>query len=387
MPKLQILILIQHYLPGTRAGGPVRTTSNLIEWLGDKYDFFILTSDRDLHQAEPYPDVKYGQWQNCGKAQVRYLAPQEQSLKKLKSIINGIEFDFVYLDGIFPTLVIKYLVLQKLRWIPQKPVLQIPRGQLKGSALERKWLKKRLFLLFAKWLRLYQDAYWHASNETEHAEIISEFGKTTPVFVIPNMPIPLTTIPSFQSLPKEQGALRLVFMSRLVAIKNLDMAIQLLARVRGNIQFDIYGSIEDAQYWQQCQNSIQALSHSVRVSYCGTVEFKDVLSTLVNYHALILPTQGENFGQVILEALCAGRPVLISDQTPWNNITENEAGWALPLQQPEAFIVTLQKLVDMAQDEFNRIAQNAANYGKNYIQQSSRVEAMQRMFELVVERQ
>ena len=44
-------------------------------------------------------------------------------------------------------------------------------------------------------------------------------------------------------------------------------------------------------------------------------------------HFLCLPTRGENFGQIIYEAFSYGRPVIISDQTPWLNLRKKEAGW------------------------------------------------------------
>ncbi len=52
-------------------------------------------------------------------------------------------------------------------------------------------------------------------------------------------------------------------------------------------------------------------------------------------HLLFLPTRSENFGHVILEALAAGCPVLLSDRTPWRNLARAGVGWDLPLDRPE----------------------------------------------------
>lgn len=42
-----ILILMGRYLPGYKDGGPVRTIVNLVDILGNEYNFNIMTSDRD----------------------------------------------------------------------------------------------------------------------------------------------------------------------------------------------------------------------------------------------------------------------------------------------------------------------------------------------------
>jgi glycosyltransferase involved in cell wall biosynthesis len=52
---------------------------------------------------------------------------------------------------------------------------------------------------------------------------------------------------------------------------------------------------------------------------------------------LFLPSLGENFGHVIVEALSAGCPILISDRTPWRGLAERGVGWDLPLEDPAGF--------------------------------------------------
>jgi glycosyltransferase involved in cell wall biosynthesis len=46
---------------------------------------------------------------------------------------------------------------------------------------------------------------------------------------------------------------------------------------------------------------------------------------------MVLPTYNENFGYVILEALLAGCPVILSDQPPWRDLEARQVGWTIPL--------------------------------------------------------
>ncbi len=51
--RITILAFIGHYLPGYKAGGPIRTLENMVDALGDEFEFRIVTSDRDLGDGDP----------------------------------------------------------------------------------------------------------------------------------------------------------------------------------------------------------------------------------------------------------------------------------------------------------------------------------------------
>ena len=59
--------------------------------------------------------------------------------------------------------------------------------------------------------------------------------------------------------------------------------------------------------------------------------------SLAKNDLFFFPAHGENYGHVIAEAMAAGCPVLISDQTAWRNLEEKGAGWDLPLDAPGRF--------------------------------------------------
>ena len=69
------------------------------------------------------------------------------------------------------------------------------------------------------------------------------------------------------------------------------------------------------------------LPSNIRVSFKGDVMRDKIFQLFVKYDVFYFPTKGENFGQVIWESLSCGCPVLISDQTPWNNIESHHVGW------------------------------------------------------------
>ena len=70
-----IVLLVGAYLPGYKAGGPIRSIANLMEALGAEFHFRIVTLDRDLRQKSPYPGVVTNRWVRVGHADVMYLRP------------------------------------------------------------------------------------------------------------------------------------------------------------------------------------------------------------------------------------------------------------------------------------------------------------------------
>ena len=74
MSKRKVLVCIGYYLPGFKSGGPVRSMANMVAHLVDDVQFYIVTSDRDLGDDSPYPEVvNDGEWVDVANARVLYL--------------------------------------------------------------------------------------------------------------------------------------------------------------------------------------------------------------------------------------------------------------------------------------------------------------------------
>ena len=383
MTNLNILTFTGFYLPGYKAGGPIRTIANMVDRLGGEFEFKIITADRDLYDIEPYPDIINGGWDKVGKASVRYLSPNNRSWRHFMRLLNSTGYDILYLNSFFsPHFTIKPLLLRFLRLIPDRPLVIAPRGEFSPGALGLKSLKKKVYIASAKLLGLYKNVVWQASSEHEEAAIRHWFGDDIRVNIAPNLP-PLHNVPSVPKLvnSKIKGNLKIIFLSRISRKKNLDKALDMLRGLNGDIQFNIYGPIEDKSYWGRCQKAITGLSKNIKVNYCGSIVHEQVGGEMKKHDLFFFPTLGENFGHVILEALCAGCPVLISDQTPWRNLTEKNIGWDLPLNKPELFSNVLQQCVDMGAEEYAKWTENAQEYGLGMASDERVVEQNRQLFE------
>lgn len=368
--KPVILILLGAYLPGYKAGGPIRSIANLADTFGDDFDFRIVTSDRDHKGKSPYSGVPTHEWVPVGKADVMYLPPRYASLPSIIRIIRRTNPDVLYINSLFsPLYSILPMALRWLRLIRPRMVLLAPRGELSAGALKLKSWKKFPFRKLARLLGLHRSTLWHASTEYEAQDILREFFGSD---VAVAEPLPVRTACDLPDRPtdsglaargrKAAGSLRIAFLSRISPMKNLDGALAMLEGLRGKALFSIYGPVEDGGYWEKCQAAIQRLPAHIRVEYRGEVAHDRVNEVLTSNDLFFLPTHGENYGHVIAEALAAGCPVLISDQTAWRNLEERGVGWDLPLHDPERFRAALQSCIDMEPDAFQEFSNRARQY-------------------------
>jgi glycosyltransferase involved in cell wall biosynthesis len=352
------------YLPGCKGGGPIRSVANLVEHLGGEWRFKVVAADRDFGDATTYAGVITGQWTPVGQSDVYYASLTARPLRQLQDALAGVGDGILYLNSLFnPTFSLGVLLLRRLGRIPSGPVIVAPRGELCPGALQLKAGKKRLCLAVGKALGLFHGILWQATNPKEVADIKAVFGEV-PVLLAPNLPSRSEDVDDPSARPKAPGRLKAAFLSRISRKKNLHYALDLLAQVPGEIDYDIYGPVEDTDYWRDCEALIARLPARVQVRYCGPIAHEQVAPTLRRYHALLLPTLSENFGHVIVEAFQAGCLPIISDQTPWRMLADRQLGWDLPLADPTAFVDTLAQCIAMDQATFNTWSTQARAFSR-----------------------
>lgn len=391
---MTILTFVDYYLPGYKSGGPVRSVSNLVERLGGDFHFVVVTTDRDCGDRHAYPGIRHGTTQRVGKADVIYVS-RSAALPLVARIVRQVRPSVLYLNSFFSrTFSIVPIVLRRLRLIPWSPVVLAPRGEFSPGAVNIKAKRKRAFLAASSVLRLHDDITWQASSAYEEDDIRrcirgldhDHMSKivVAPIMVAPDLVEtgPLSNLHG-SARRKIRGSLRIVFLSRVTRKKNLVTALRVLQQVRGRIEFSICGPIEDADYWKQCQQVIRTLPENVTVHYRGAVDPANVPTVLAQHDLFFFPTLGENYGHVILEALMAGCPVLLSDQTPWRHLTEAGVGWDLQLDRPDRFREVLEQCIAMDDATFGGWSERAAAYGLRKASDPRAVEANRRLFRSV----
>ena len=322
----RILILLKHYEPAFRFGGPIRSVVNLVGALHKEFDFKVVCLNRDFRETQPLDGIEEDVWLNRNGAQVCYVDASLSKPLKLVKAIRSIDYDLVYLNSFFePLFSTLPALLMKIGLLKRRPIIMAPRGEFSRGALALKSFKKLLFMRFQWLVKLYGDACWQATTELEAEEIRQALRNDIQLRMAPNLSAKVP--PTLEKrIAKPPGHLNIVFLSRVSPKKNLLALIRSAGRLRGRISLDIWGPIDDAEYWRQCQAAMALLPDNVAAKYCGEAHPELVPRVFADADVFALPTLGENYGHVIHEALSSGCPVVISDRTPWRNLAAAGVG-------------------------------------------------------------
>lgn len=360
MSKTKIAVLIDWYLPGTKAGGPVRSVYSLVNLLREEFDFYIITTDTDLGSKSPYSDIPSDTLFQKDGVHYYYFSHRHLHHQNILALFRKIGPELIYLNSFWSWHFSIGVVRMKHKGQLTIPVLLAPRGMLGKGALGLKSWKKRCFLGLAKRFHWYKNICFQATQQQEEQDIASEFPHAA-----------IVTAPNINSSPvienksvKKKGELKLFFLSRISEVKNLHFALELLKEVPATcaVHYEIFGNIENAQYWEHCKNSIAHLPAHIQVHYGGELPFHQVQDRLTTFHALLMPTLNENYGHSIVESLLTGCPVIISDQTPWTDVAASGAGYSLPLADPKAFVDAITSLAELDQTAFVEKSKSANRY-------------------------
>ena len=116
-----------------------------------------------------------------------------------------------------------------------------------------------------------------------------------------------------------------------------------------------------------CTKLISELPSNITCKYQRIATHDDLPGIFNKHHLFILPSKGENYGNVIIESLINGTPVIISDKTPFNNLIIKNIGADIPLDQQNKYIKVINDYVIMENNQYLVISKNAHLFAKNII--------------------
>lgn len=205
-----------------------------------------------------------------------------------------------------------------------KPYVITPHGMLYPQALARSAWKKKLMmhLCFDKDIR---EANCIHATCMQEMKYYRDLGYKNPVAVIAN-PMPLPDY--IDDIKPERSKKRIGFLGRLHPRKNVKGLIEAwasLGKATQNAELYIMGK-GDESYEAYLRELVTTLGLT-NVVFAGFVNGREKFEKLATLTALFVPSDFENFGMIITEALIVKTPVMASLGTPWEELNTRHCGW------------------------------------------------------------
>jgi glycosyltransferase involved in cell wall biosynthesis len=388
LPRPKITVFTRSYPPAYLSGGPARSLYALIEYLGAEFDFSIVTAFSNEIGVASSEELRPGQWSTTGIASISRQASHRMSARTTRRLLKESDPEAIYLNSLFDfhfailPLIVSRALFRKV------PVILAPRGELSVGALALKRVKKTIFLLAFRLLRLHMAVAWHASTGQERDDIQRVFGRRVKTYVAIDLRSNLfdegVKEGQDRRSPRDSPLTSLVFFSRIVPKKNLTALIEAMMLLRDPPNLFVAGPIEDDRYWRRCRELINRLPRPGCVEYVGTIPADDAVRFLGEFDLFVLPTLGENFGHVVLEALAAGTPVIVGRETPWRCIETSGAGWMCDAGKPEAIAELIERFCALDKDTCQRMRTAARRLACEVYNDSSSIKANRSMFYTVI---
>jgi len=352
----------------------VQSIANMVQQLGAAaVEFKIFCSNKDL-DGSLLTNVEFDKWINYNANTRVWYSSKNNLLPLIKKEIKKEAPDLLFTIGIY-SWPFNFKPLLFCRSV--KKIISV-RGMLHTGGLSQKGFKKKIYLQFWKVLGLHKRNIFHATDEEEKKYIQQVFGVKARVVVAANFPRVVQLQPVIE---KKTGHLKLVSIALISPMKNILLVLEALQLAVGsrqsspdgyrdgnsNIEYNIYGPVKEGKYWQECLAQIKKMPPNITVNYHGDIAPDKIEQALAKSHVFILPSKSENFGHAIYEALTAGRPVITSKATPWNNLQSAKAGINVSTDDTQELINAIDYFAGMNQEQLNEWSNAAREYALNAV--------------------
>lgn len=352
---MKLLISSVLFYP-SRLGGP----ANTLYWLAKalvkaEVAVSVVATDKHIKEGIVIPDT----WSDVFGIRVRYCKSGKLCfLKELWYIWKEMRTsNTVMLCDMFQRQVLPVAFMAKLRG---KKIIWSPRGELFGPALAGSRMKRWYIGIVRRWFGRY--ATFHATSTEEQELIRAHIGKDAKVVIIPNyIELPKQLERETKSVPY------FLYVGRISKIKALDRIILGLAQSRlfRQSSYKLLLAGPDQNYQQELEALIADNSLKGRVEFLGNVFDQDKFELYANAQFSCLLSHSENFGNVVIEALSQGTPVIASTGTPWQVLNEKNAGYWID-NSPESIGECIDKVLALSQEEYEKMRRDARILADNY---------------------
>jgi glycosyltransferase involved in cell wall biosynthesis len=252
------------------------------------------------------------------------------------------------------------------------PHLLAPCGMLAPGALRHhRWRKLAARVWFQE--RMLRDAQClHAKSGKEY-EDIRQFGLRNPVAIVAN---PIPAPPEANHISERDfrdvyhlgaDAKILLFLGRMHPVKGLPRLIRAwsLAGDRRRNWALVLAGPDEAGHRREIESLAAELHCQDQIVFTGQLDETRKWVALRAAELFVMPSDFENFGNSIVEAMACGIPVITTTGTPWKELPGAGAGWCV---EPalESLAGALREALGLSDEQRHHMGRRAADLANKF---------------------
>lgn len=347
-----------HLFYPSRLGGPANAVYWLCKALARKgHEITVVATREGIDEGR----VELDKWVDVDGIKVRYCDTTSKfstslikhSLKEVKNVDMVVFSSICFLPNFFVAIAAR---------LKRRKIIWSPRGELFDTAVQGS-IGKRFFFAVLNAL-MGKHILFHATSEAEKVVIRNYFPKST-----------IVIIPNYMEVPVKEDIVSdysdLLYVGRIAPIKaleNLISGLSLSQMFRQSVsRLIIVGEVEKQfeEYYQRLLKLIEKEGLQEKVVFVGSLTGKEKFKAYASARFSFLVSHSENFGNVVIEALSQGTPVVASKGTPWESLENEVAGYWIN-NTPENISITVDKLITQTQEEYLKYRKNALRLSKAF---------------------
>jgi glycosyltransferase involved in cell wall biosynthesis len=411
---------IAHFIPyaGTAMGGPVLGMAAYVGLLAEAgYSVTVYSAARPIDGGSVRLDSRVTHVEGKGASWGGFRRSE-----KLWQQAQGAEIDLLHSYGLWTDVHRLAGAVARRRGLPH---VLAPCGMLAPGALRRHWWKKVPARLWFQDRALREAQCLHAKSRQEY-EHIRRFGLRNPVAIIPNPIAPPSEILKTEKLKAEiehPSRRTILFLGRLHPVKGLERLVRAWARIQSeegesrkqkaesrNLKPEGGGQGElKSRYWEsrkqklaqqtegggrgefksrnwesrkqkwvlvlagpdeggyrrEVESLVAELGCADSVVLTGELDENQKWAALAAAELFVMPSDFENFGNAVVEAMSCGIPVITTTGTPWEELRTAGAGWWVEPRVAE-LTAALREALAMPDDQRRAMGQRAAGLAASF---------------------
>jgi glycosyltransferase involved in cell wall biosynthesis len=224
----------------------------------------------------------------------------------------------------------------------------------------------RLMTFPYRWVfrRIFRKSFRVVSLGGRLTAILQKEGKRDNVVVLPNAVL-LHSLPDAALIKQKSTPLKFLFVGRFVAnkgIPSLLQAAELLNQSGNESAYELHLAGRGPLF-----EEMKARFPLPNASYWGFVEDDFLNAAYLEDHVLILPTLFEGMPTVVLEAMAAAMPILVTDTGATLELVGEENGIIIPKNDPVGIAAAMRAMIDMDAGQFEYLsAQSLSKLGRRF---------------------